>query len=128
MDSRRVQRRRQITRTTTTTAAIAATTQPRIRGTSPVAARPRDIANRTSGASARTDATRFGLTREIRDQAFRGEPAFVIGTGGFSRLFEREKLFDALLPDLILVGLERALSLNQGASGPWRAPATEVAP
>lgn len=68
------------------------------------------------------------LTREIRDQAFRGEPALVIATGGFSRLFEGEKVFDVMLPDLILVGLERALSLNPGASGPWKAPATEVAP
>lgn len=65
------------------------------------------------------------LTREIRDQAFRGEPALVIGTGGFARLFEREKVFDVLLPDLILLGLERALSLNQGAGGSWRAPATD---
>lgn len=62
-----------------------------------------------------------GLTREIRDRAFRGEPVFVIGTGGFSRLFERDEVFDVLLPDLILVGLERALSLNPGAGGPWRA-------
>lgn len=62
-----------------------------------------------------------GLTREIRDQALGGEPAVVIGTGGFSRLFEPEKMFDVLVPDLVLVGLERALSLNPGASGPWRA-------
>lgn len=62
-----------------------------------------------------------GLTQEIRDQAFKGEPAFVIGTGGFSRLFEREQLFDVLLPDLVLVGLERALSLNPGGSAPWKA-------
>jgi type III pantothenate kinase len=60
-----------------------------------------------------------GLTREIRAQAFRGEPAMVIGTGGFSRLFEDQNLFDVLLPDLILVGLERALALYPVASGPW---------
>jgi type III pantothenate kinase len=68
------------------------------------------------------------LTREIRTQAFRGEPAVVIGTGGFSRLFERERLFDAVLPDLILVGLERALGLNEGGSRRWMAAATELAP
>ena len=66
------------------------------------------------------------LTREIRDQVFGGEAPLVIGTGGFSRLFERDRLFDALLPDLILVGLERALALNPGAGGPWRPdPKTE---
>jgi type III pantothenate kinase len=74
-----------------------------------------------------------GLTRELRAEAFGGERAFVIGTGGFSRLFEQEQLFDVVLPDLILLGLERALALNPGASGPWKATtaaaaATEVAP
>jgi type III pantothenate kinase len=69
-----------------------------------------------------------GLTREIRNEAFRGEPAVVIGTGGFSRLFEQEKVFDALLPDLVLVGLERAVGLNEGGSRPWNAPAPEVGP
>lgn len=68
------------------------------------------------------------LTREIRTQTFRGEPVLVIGTGGFSRLFERETLFDAVHPDLILVGLAYALSLNEGSSRPWKAPPTEVAP
>src|SRR5262249_60082502 len=68
------------------------------------------------------------LTREIRNQAFQGGAAFVIGTGGFSRLFERDDLFDAVVPDLILVGLERALSLNQGASRPWGAQSTDAAP
>jgi len=68
------------------------------------------------------------LTRDIRNQAFLGEPTVVIGTGGFSRLFEREQVFDAVLPDLVLVGLERALSLNAGASRAWKAQATEIAP
>jgi type III pantothenate kinase len=66
------------------------------------------------------------LTRGIREQAFQGEAAVVIGTGGFSKLFEDAKVFDAVLPDLVLVGLERALALNEGASRPWSAPAAEV--
>ena len=68
-----------------------------------------------------------GLTREIRERVFRGEPVLVIATGGFSRLFEREKLFDVLLPDLVLIGLEHALSLNPGASGRWRSSESEAA-
>lgn len=52
------------------------------------------------------------LSRDIRRNVLNGEPALVIGTGGFSRLFERESLFDVMLPDLILVGLVRALALN----------------
>ena len=67
------------------------------------------------------------LTREIREQAFRNEQVVVVGTGGFSRLFEREGLFDAVLPDLILVGLERALLLNIDASRPWEEGAANVA-
>jgi type III pantothenate kinase len=60
-----------------------------------------------------------GLTREIREQLFPQQPVVVAATGGFSRLFEREPLFDAVVPDLVLVGLERALALNPGASGVW---------
>jgi type III pantothenate kinase len=59
------------------------------------------------------------LTREIRLHKFGGEPATVIGTGGFVRLFERESLFDVLLPDLVLIGLHRALALNE--DGPAKA-------
>jgi type III pantothenate kinase len=68
------------------------------------------------------------LTRDIRHQAFQGEPAVVIGTGGFSRLFEQEHVFDVVLPDLILIGLERALLLNEGASRPWQEPTAEHGP
>lgn len=68
------------------------------------------------------------LTSEIRREAFQDEPAVVIGTGGFSRLFQHEMVFDALLPDLVLVGLDRALQLNEGASRPWTSPPMEVGP
>ena len=80
-----------------------------------------------SGLYFGTRAVVKGLTHEIREQAFRGESAVVIGTGGLSRLFEHEKVFDVLLPDLVLLGLERALALNDGVSQRWHAPATEVA-
>jgi len=80
-----------------------------------------------SGLYFGTRAVVRGLTQEIRDQAFDGEAPLVIGTGGFSRLFERDRLFDALLPDLILIGLERALSLNPGTSGPWKATTGDAA-
>jgi type III pantothenate kinase len=58
-----------------------------------------------------------GLTRQIRDRMFRGQPALVIATGGFSRLFEGDRLFDVFDPDLVLVGLERALALNTTSAG-----------
>jgi type III pantothenate kinase len=66
-----------------------------------------------------------GLTRDIRQQAFKGEPATVIGTGGFSQLFEGERVFDTVLPDLVLLGLYRALALNPGANRRWQAAGSD---
>jgi len=45
-----------------------------------------------------------GLQREV----FAGKKTVVVGTGGFSRLFADEKIFDAILPDLILHGIRIA--------------------
>jgi type III pantothenate kinase len=50
-----------------------------------------------------------GITRE----AFAEEPPVVIGTGGFSRLFENARLFDAMVPTLVLDGLRIAFQMNQ---------------
>ncbi|MFW6092554.1 MAG: type III pantothenate kinase [Pseudomonadota bacterium] len=52
------------------------------------------------------------LVRRMSDEAFDGETPVVIGTGGFSHLFDSEELFDVVVPDLILVGLREALRLN----------------
>lgn len=48
----------------------------------------------------------------ISKEMFRGERPFVIGTGGFARLFEGEGVFDAEVPDLVLLGLYDALKMN----------------
>jgi type III pantothenate kinase len=53
-----------------------------------------------------------GITEKIRAEAFGGDKALLIGTGGFSRMFEKEKVFDALIPELVLLGLNQALKLN----------------
>lgn len=39
-------------------------------------------------------------------------PPIVLGTGGFSHLFEKENLFHALIPNLTLTGLRLALEKN----------------
>ncbi len=52
------------------------------------------------------------ISQRIRKDYLQDDHALVIGTGGFSRLFEKEKVFDAHLPDLILVGLLQALRMN----------------
>jgi len=74
-----------------------------------------------SGLFHGTRAAVTGLTDEIRREAFGGEPALLIGTGGLSVLFEQAQMFDVLLPDLVLVGLHHALALNEGGSRPWTA-------
>ncbi|MEQ1877405.1 MAG: type III pantothenate kinase [Bdellovibrionia bacterium] len=52
------------------------------------------------------------VSRQIQEDYLEDSRALVIGTGGFSRLFEKEKVFDALLPDLIHVGMLQALRMN----------------
>ncbi|MDP6375357.1 MAG: type III pantothenate kinase [Pseudomonadales bacterium] len=52
------------------------------------------------------------LVTRITDQVFADDPPLVIGTGGFAHLFDREDLFDAVVPDLILTGLLEALRMN----------------
>jgi type III pantothenate kinase len=45
-------------------------------------------------------------------ECFAGEKPFVLGTGGFANLFEKEKIFDVIIPDLVLKGLLTALKMN----------------
>ena len=50
-----------------------------------------------------------GITREV----FAGERPHVIGTGGFARMFEEERLFDEIVPELVLLGLKHSELLNR---------------
>lgn len=43
---------------------------------------------------------------------FDGEKPLVIGTGGFSKVFADYKLFDKIVPELVLLGVNQALKLN----------------
>lgn len=52
------------------------------------------------------------LCAEVRERYFAGTPTTLIGTGGFARLFEDEGIFDAHVPELVLLGLREALRLN----------------
>ena len=58
----------------------------------------------------------LGAMREIitriTQQCFKDEKPFVIGTGGLSGLFEKEKIFNAIIPDLVLKGNLIALQMN----------------
>ncbi|MFN8790176.1 MAG: type III pantothenate kinase [Bdellovibrionales bacterium] len=58
----------------------------------------------------------LGAIREIAtrltEECFQGEKPLIIGTGGFSSLYEKEKIFNAIVPDLVLKGLLHSLQLN----------------
>jgi type III pantothenate kinase len=53
------------------------------------------------------------LLGELAREAFAGQRPTVIGTGGFARLLEPEKLFDENVPELVLLGLKHAAQLNR---------------
>lgn len=52
------------------------------------------------------------ISARIAQEAFQNSQPLRIGTGGFSALFEKEKLFDLIVPDLVLQGLLFALKMN----------------
>jgi type III pantothenate kinase len=52
------------------------------------------------------------ISERISREAFDGDKPFVIGTGGFANLFEKEKIFDVVVPDLVLKGLLYSLKMN----------------
>lgn len=52
------------------------------------------------------------ISERISREAFAGDKPFVIGTGGFAHLFEKEGIFDVVLPDLVLKGLLYSLKMN----------------
>ena len=54
-----------------------------------------------------------GIADKIKAEYFTPE-ALVIGTGGFSKMFEDAGLFDQVIPDLVLTGVAAAVQLNRG--------------
>ena len=54
----------------------------------------------------------------ITQECFNGQKPFVIGTGGFSSLFEKEKIFNIIIPDLVLKGNLIALQMNSQSIKP----------
>jgi type III pantothenate kinase len=52
------------------------------------------------------------MVRRLTEECFGNNRPVVIGTGGFSRLFEGQAVFDVIEPDLVLQGLKVALDMN----------------
>ncbi|MCQ2600830.1 MAG: type III pantothenate kinase [Treponema sp.] len=53
------------------------------------------------------------LCSQYASSIFSGKKPLVLGTGGFSRIFEETKLFDEISPELVLLGIKKALELNK---------------
>lgn len=58
----------------------------------------------------------LGACRELRmriiQEAFANQHALVLATGGFASLFDKQGLYDHLLPDLVLQGIRLAVQMN----------------
>lgn len=80
--------------------------------------RPSEVLGRSmvesiqSGLYYGTLATLRSLAELVTREHFANETPLLVGTGGFSRLFEKELLFDAFIPELPLIGLRRAVELS----------------
>lgn len=53
------------------------------------------------------------LSSELIREAFPNSKPVIVATGGFSRMLESEKLFDEVVPELVLFGLKHAEQLNR---------------
>lgn len=53
------------------------------------------------------------LVAELTREAFPSSAPVIVGTGGFSRMFEGEGIFKEIVPELVLWGLHRAELLNR---------------
>jgi len=77
--------------------------------------KPRSVIGKNSTESIQSGLYfgQLGVMREmihrITAEYFSDETPVIIGTGGFSHIFESEKIFTAIMPDLILQGLRQVL-------------------
>lgn len=52
------------------------------------------------------------LIQRITQEAFSGKKPLVLATGGFASLFDKQELYDLLVPDLVLQGIRLAALMN----------------
>lgn len=53
------------------------------------------------------------LIGRIKEEAFSGQEVLVLATGGFASLFDKQGIYDLLIPDLVLQGVRMAVGLNR---------------
>ncbi|HAH05203.1 MAG TPA: type III pantothenate kinase [Elusimicrobia bacterium] len=80
--------------------------------------RPKELLGRTTADSIQAGlfygnlAAIRTISAALKTECFDSKDAIVIGTGGFSRLFEGERAFAEIVPDLVLEGLALAFRMN----------------
>ena len=52
------------------------------------------------------------LISRIKEESFAGQEVLVLATGGFASLFDKQGIYDHLVPDLVLQGIRLAAALN----------------
>lgn len=52
------------------------------------------------------------LINRIKTESFAGQDVIVLATGGFASLFDKQGIYDHLVPDLVLQGIRLAAMLN----------------
>lgn len=52
------------------------------------------------------------ICRTYQKEVFNGEKPFIIGTGGFAKVFQKCGIFDKIVPELVLFGVKCAIELN----------------
>ncbi|KTD07202.1 type III pantothenate kinase [Legionella jamestowniensis] len=52
------------------------------------------------------------LITRIKEEAFANQEVLVLATGGFASLFDKQDIYDYLVPDLVLQGIRLAAGLN----------------
>lgn len=52
------------------------------------------------------------LIGRIKEESFAGQEVLVIATGGFASLFDKQGIYNLLIPDLVLQGIRLAAKLN----------------
>lgn len=52
------------------------------------------------------------IMAKIKKEYFKSQETFMLGTGGFSKLFEDAQIFDKIIPDLVLIGINLAFKMN----------------
>lgn len=53
------------------------------------------------------------LISRIKEESFARQESLVLATGGFASLFDKQRLYDYLVPDLVLQGVRQAAIMNR---------------